>query len=124
MDIQPNTYAGLRELALFAGAGGGIQASRMLGWHTVCAVEWDDYASNALVSRQNHESALEAFPIWADVQTFDGHPWRGLVDVVSGGFPCQDISAAGIKCIGNGQVPHCAATAFVILADRLESING
>ncbi len=95
MDIQPNTYAGLRELALFAGAGGGIQASRMLGWHTVCAVEWDDYASNALVSRQNHESALEAFPIWADVQTFDGHPWRGLVDVVSGGFPCQDISAAG-----------------------------
>lgn len=95
MDIQPNTYAGLRELALFAGAGGGIQASRMLGWRTVCAVEWDDYASNALVARQNHEAALEAFPIWSDVQTFDGRPWRGIVDVVSGGFPCQDISAAG-----------------------------
>ncbi|MGQ9984709.1 DNA cytosine methyltransferase, partial [Pseudomonas aeruginosa] len=33
--------------------------------------------------------------MWDDVRTFDGRPWRGLVDVVSGGFPCQDISAAG-----------------------------
>ena len=29
------------------------------------------------------------FPIWDDVQTFDGTPWRGIVDVVSGGFPCR-----------------------------------
>src|SRR5687768_17477186 len=27
--------------------------------------------------------------------SFDGMPWRGIVDVVSGGFPCQDISVAG-----------------------------
>jgi DNA (cytosine-5)-methyltransferase 1 len=98
MDIQPNPmqpdYSGLRELALFAGAGGGLLASRQLGWRTVCAVEWDDYARNVLVARQN-DGSLEAFPIWSDVQTFDGRPWRGIVDVISGGFPCQDISAAG-----------------------------
>lgn len=66
----------------------------MLGWQTVCAVEWDAYAASVLVQRQN-DKTLPAFPIWDDVQTFDGRPWRGRVDVVSGGFPCQDISAAG-----------------------------
>jgi DNA (cytosine-5)-methyltransferase 1 len=34
-------------------------------------------------------------PIWDDVRTLDGRPWRGLVDIVYGGFPCQDISCAG-----------------------------
>jgi len=84
----------LHELALFAGAGGGILGGKLLGWRTVCAVEWDAYARDVLVARQN-DGCLEAFPIWDDVQTFDGAPWRGSVDVVSGGFPCQDISAAG-----------------------------
>ena len=84
----------MNELALFAGAGGGILAGKMLGWRTVCAVEWEPYPASVLVARQN-EGFLESFPIWDDVQTFDGSPWRGIVDVVSGGFPCQDISAAG-----------------------------
>lgn len=85
---------GLRELALFAGAGGGILGGKLLGWRTVCAVEWEPYAAGVLVARQN-DKILEPFPIWDDVRTFDGKPWRGIVDVVSGGFPCQDISAAG-----------------------------
>jgi DNA (cytosine-5)-methyltransferase 1 len=84
----------MNELALFAGAGGGILGGKLLGWRTVCAVEWDAYARDVLVARQN-DGCLEPFPIWNDVQTFDGRPWRGIVDVVSGGFPCQDISAAG-----------------------------
>jgi DNA (cytosine-5)-methyltransferase 1 len=84
----------MRELALFAGAGGGILGGLLNGWRTVCAVEWDAYAASVLVARQN-DGALAPFPIWDDVQTFDGRPWRGAVDVVSGGFPCTDISAAG-----------------------------
>lgn len=91
---QRSNDEGLRELALFAGAGGGILGGKLLGWRTVCAVEWDAYAASVLVARQN-DGCLEAFPIWDDVQTFDGKPWRGLVDVVSGGFPCQDISSSG-----------------------------
>jgi len=84
----------MNELALFAGAGGCILGGKLLGWRTVCAVERDAYASQVLAQRQN-DGILEAFPIWSDITTFDGKPWRGIVDVVSGGFPCQDISAAG-----------------------------
>ena len=85
---------GMNELALFAGAGGGILGGHLLGWRTVCAVEWEPYPASVLCARQN-DGLLPPFPIWDDVQTFDGKPWQGIVDVVSGGFPCQDISAAG-----------------------------
>lgn len=84
----------MNELALFAGAGGGILGGHLLGWNTVCAVELEEYPRNILLQRQR-DGILPPFPIWDDVCTFDGTPWRGLVDVVSGGFPCQDISAAG-----------------------------
>jgi DNA (cytosine-5)-methyltransferase 1 len=85
---------GLRELALFAGAGGGILGGLLHGWRCVCAVEIEDYPRRVLLQRQA-DGILPRFPIWDDVRTFDGKPWRGRVDVVSGGFPCQDISAAG-----------------------------
>jgi len=102
MAIQQGVNEPLRELALFAGAGGGILGGKLLGWRTVCAVEIDAYAASVLVARQN-DGCLEAFPVWDDVRTFDGRPWRSRVDVVSGGFPCQDISSAG-KGIGiNGE---------------------
>lgn len=84
----------MNELALFAGAGGGILGGHLLGWRTICAVERDPFARDILLARQNDRS-LPPFPIWDDVQTFDGRPWRGRADVVSGGFPCQDISLAG-----------------------------
>jgi DNA (cytosine-5)-methyltransferase 1 len=84
----------MNELALFAGAGGGILGGKLLGWRTVCAVEINAYARSVLLSRQR-DGYLAAFPIWDDITTFDGNPWRGRVDVVSGGFPCQDISSAG-----------------------------
>jgi DNA (cytosine-5)-methyltransferase 1 len=84
----------LHELALFAGAGGGILGGKILGWRTICAVEINPYAREILMCRQD-EGHLTPFPIWDDVSTFDGIPWRGRVDVISGGFPCQDISAAG-----------------------------
>ena len=84
----------LRELALFAGAGGGILGGHLLGWRTVCAVEIEPYPATVLAKRQE-EGHLQPFPIWDDICTFDGRPWRGRVDVISGGFPCQNISVAG-----------------------------
>jgi DNA (cytosine-5)-methyltransferase 1 len=84
----------MNELHLFAGAGGGILGGMLLGHACVCAVEVEPYCRKVLLQRQR-DGILPKFPIWDDVRTFDGKPWRGLVDVVCGGFPCQDISAAG-----------------------------
>jgi len=84
----------MNELHLFAGTGGGILGGQLLGHTTVCAVEIEEYPRQVLLQRQR-DGVLPKFPIWDDVCTFDGKPWRGTVDVICGGFPCQDISAAG-----------------------------
>lgn len=83
----------MNELALFAGAGGGILGGKLLGFTTVCGVEVDSEQRAVLLQRQR-DGVLPMFPIWDDVRTFDGGKWRGAVDVVSGGFPCTDISWA------------------------------
>lgn len=84
----------MNELHLFAGAGGGIIGGILLGHTCVCAVEIESYCRRVLLQRQR-DGILPRFPIWDDVRTFDGKPWRGNVDIVCGGFPCQDISVAG-----------------------------
>ena len=84
----------MNELHLFAGAGGRILGGMLLGHTCVCAVEIEPYPRKVLLQRQR-DGILPRFPIWDDVTTFDGNSWRGKVDIVCGGFPCQDISFAG-----------------------------
>lgn len=87
--------APLTELSLFSGAGGGLLATKhLLGWRTICYVEWDKYAVDVLEARIR-DGYLDDAPIWDDAFTFDGRPWAGLVDVVTAGFPCQPFSTAG-----------------------------
>ena len=94
----------MREMHLFAGAGGGILGGMLLGHVPVCAVEIDKYCRRVLQARQD-DGLLPPFPIYEDVKTFDGQPWRGLVDVVAGGFPCQPFSCAG-KQLGTADPRH------------------
>ena len=61
---------------------------------TVCYIEREAFAAACLVARM-HERRLDEAPIWDDLCTFDGRPWRGVVDCVAGGTPCQDLSVAG-----------------------------
>jgi len=63
-------------------------------YRTVCWVENDVFAQEVLVARMR-DGILCSAPIWDDVRTFDGRPWRGVVDLVSAGFPCQPWSCAG-----------------------------
>ncbi len=85
----------MNELCLFAGGGGGLLATQhLLGFRTVCYVEIDGYCQRVLQARI-HDGMLDDAPIWDDVRTFDGRPWRGCVDLVSAGFPCEPFSCAG-----------------------------
>ena len=87
-------------ISLFSGAGGldlGLELA-VPGLRTVAFVEREAYACEVLAARMEEERLAPA-PIHTDVCTFDGKPWRGVVDLVAGGSPCQDLSLAG-KCAG------------------------
>ncbi|RDD72173.1 DNA cytosine methyltransferase [Paracoccus versutus] len=83
-------------LSLCSGAGGldlGLHLA-CPGYRTVGHVERDAYAAAILVARME-DAALDRAPVWDDVATFDGRPWRGAVDIVTAGYPCQPFSVAG-----------------------------
>lgn len=85
---------GLSAISLFSGVGGLDLAAKWAGIKTVAYVEYDPYAQQVLLSRMR-DGSLDDAPIFEDVRTFRGTSLRGSVDVVFGGFPCQDLSIAG-----------------------------
>jgi DNA (cytosine-5)-methyltransferase 1 len=93
VNVAPTSF---NVLSLFSGGGGldlGI-ALAVPAARVICCVEREAYAAATLAARME-DGCLDDAPIWSDVAAFDGEPWRGVVDCVAGGFPCQDISNAG-----------------------------
>lgn len=87
----------LRTMHLFAGAGGGILADLILGHRPIVAVEWDSYACSVLRARVD-DGWFDGMHVWeGDVRMFDPSDYKGRVDCIHAGFPCQDISVAGAK---------------------------
>jgi site-specific DNA-cytosine methylase len=90
----------IHSIELCAGVGmlgEGVRAAlEFYGWQhrTVAYVERETAAAAQLVALMGSE-CLDAAPIWPDLTTFDGAAWRGKVDCVIAGFPCQDMSVAG-----------------------------
>ena len=89
----------MRHGSLFSGIGGFDLAARWMGWDNVFHVEWNPWCSKVL---EHHFPNSESF---TDVKQFDGSAWRGRVDIISGGFPCQPYSAAG-KRMGKDDERH------------------
>jgi DNA (cytosine-5)-methyltransferase 1 len=86
-------------LALCAGVGGlelGLDLVFGDAYRTVAFVEIEAAAAATLVARME-EGVLCPAPVWDDLDTFDGRPWRRVVDFISAGFPCQPWSVAGTR---------------------------
>jgi DNA (cytosine-5)-methyltransferase 1 len=83
-------------LSLCSGAGG-IELGLKLAVptaRTVCFVEREAYCCAVLAARMADGCLAEA-PVWSDLRSFDGRPWRGVVDCVTGGYPCPPFSCCG-----------------------------
>lgn len=95
MDIYAPS-APLREISLFSGYGGFSLGLRLAGIpiRTIAYVEIDGY-SQRIIQARIRDGQLDDAPIWDDIRTFDPSPWRGHCEIITGGFPCQDISVAG-----------------------------
>ena len=86
----------LNLISLCTGGGGldlGVELA-MPGARSVVCVEREAFACGHLVSAMQQGLMAQA-AIWSDVTTFNGRAWRGIVDGVIGGIPCQPHSLAG-----------------------------
>lgn len=77
--------------------GGGLDLGVELAIPTarvVCGVEREVFAV-AHLGACMEAGCMDPFPVWSDLRTFDGRPWRGVVDCIAAGYPCQPFSHAG-----------------------------
>lgn len=83
----------------------------------VCHVEIEAFAVENLVS-QMAKGRVDSAPIWSNLKTFDGRPWRGKVDCIVGGYPCQPFSIAGRR-LGAADPRHLWPSVSRIAAEIL-----
>lgn len=95
----------MRELSLFTGAGGGVYGTMLLGARVVCYVERDLYCQQ-IIQQRIADGIFEGAPIFDDVRSFNGLVWRGRVDLITAGFPCQPFSIAG-RAMGADDPRNC-----------------
>lgn len=83
----------LNGLDLFSGIGGNTLALRKY-IKTIAYCEFDRHAQGVLLSRMR-SGDIESAPIWDDIKTLTKDQFACNIDIIVGGFPCQDISVAG-----------------------------
>ncbi len=114
----------MNELALFAGAGGGILGGQLLGWRTVCAVEYAAYPRRFLLARQRDGmlprfAAHQSQKLPLGIKSWGGFSGSDGIEEVVARFCRVAYGVADrvdrIKATGNGQVLRVAATAWRIL---------
>lgn len=87
--VNKRKESALRYISLFSGVEAATLAWEPLGWEPVAFAEIDPFPSAVLAERWPN------VPNLGDVSKVDWSPYRGTVDVVVGGSPCQAFSIAG-----------------------------
>ena len=101
-----DTTQTITHLGLCAGYGG-IELGLQRIFHalrTVALCEIEAFACANLVAKME-AGLLDPAPIWSDLKTFPWKMFRGKVDILTGGYPCQPFSAAG-KRLGQNDPRH------------------
>lgn len=80
----------IRHGSLFSGIGGFDLAAQWMGWENVFQVEKDKHCLQRL------EKLFKYVKRFEDVKSFSGVPFRHLIDILTGGDPCQPHSVAGL----------------------------
>lgn len=106
------TQQGLRYLSLFSGVEAATLAWKPLGWKAVAFAEFDAFPSAVLA---HHYPDV---PNLGDVTKIEGSRYRGTVDLVVGGSPCQGFSVAG-RQLGLNDERSGLALAYVRLLEEI-----
>lgn len=78
----------MKHISLFNGIGGFQLAAQWMGWENIASCEIDPFCNK--VTKHHFPNCIQH----GDINEFDGNKYRGGCDIISGGFPCQDISYA------------------------------
>ena len=101
-----DTTKPVTHISLCAGYGGidlGLKRT-IVNLRTIAFCEVEAFAVANLVSKME-AGQLDPAPVWSNLKTFPWSSFRGKVDILSGGYPCQPFSAAG-KRLGKDDPRH------------------
>ncbi|UII80044.1 DNA cytosine methyltransferase [Flagellimonas sp. CMM7] len=77
--------------SVFSGFGGFDLAAEWMGWENIFHCEWNEFGQRVLKYYWPNAKS------YGDIKTTDFRVYRGKIDVLTGGFPCQPFSTAGTR---------------------------